>query len=155
MIRRKITLICSLFILGLLAGCTVKQDSGITESWELEGLTLTISSPRMFYENGETVLINILLENNTSETILLTNNETDTDYVFDILVDDIYLSSIYSELAVHKLQLEPGEQVEIEYAYTPPANARSVSVNAYTVINNGVTKIRSPLQIFYGERLDY
>jgi hypothetical protein len=121
-----------LLFTSCLSGC---MNRSVRESWDFDGLRLTLSSPKFHYEIGEEVTITARVENTTQETILWESAKTaNPEYVFEVFVDGMALSSLYQELQVSSRELKPGEKIEIEYTFLPEKQESSyvfVDVNIY------------------------
>lgn len=146
-------------MLALLASCQVKAqdvrwltDRGAYESFEQDGLRLTMSSPHFSYFSGETVTFSVVLENMTAKSVLL-KSMTTTDYAFDIEVAGrLWLSSVYSELQVFERELAPGEKIEINYGFVPSPTERGGNITAYFSYSNngGISGASHVMSLSYG-----
>jgi hypothetical protein len=135
----------------LLFGCTLRPYS---HTEEFDNLRLTISSLKSRYEVGEKVTVTIVLENVSSDTVILEpiGDNVEPEYVFDIQVDGKWLSDAKAELQITRQELKPREKIEVEYSYLPDMQRHTIPIVAYVTYNhsNALLRQHASTSLYYG-----
>jgi hypothetical protein len=122
-----------------------------SQSWDFVGLRLTLSSPRFRYKVGDEVTVTAVVENVTGQTIIWESAKTaNPEYVFDVNVDGVTLSSLYPELRVYRRELNPGEKVAITYTFKPKPQPHSIFVEAHIYSHQGMIESNRLISLNYG-----
>lgn len=133
----------------LLAGCDTSRNA-VSATEERDGIRLTLWSPHNDYEKGEIVRVLATLENISDKTIVL---ESQDEPVFDItyVINGAVISwaDQHPELADNRLELDPGEKVEVEISYTPSQETYYI-FTSYWWGQMGTMKTFVSLGIHYG-----
>ncbi len=132
--------------------CGFYERCPVSDSWEGDGIRLTLWSRREWYEAGETVIIRATIENISDQTITLKGMGDEP--AFDIEYRDesgeyVRWSQKNPGLAANSLTLEPGEKFEVQLTYTPPEED-AYNIRAYVWTNNGMSRTSLSLPIGYG-----
>ncbi|MFZ6028306.1 MAG: hypothetical protein ACOYYS_11380, partial [Chloroflexota bacterium] len=111
-----------------------------------------LSSPKFQYEVGDEVTITASVENITDQTLRWQSAQTDNpEYVFDVEVEGILLSSLYPQLQVYSRELKPQEKVEVTYTFKPQEQkARPIFFDAYVYSPDGTGQTHRSIGVDYG-----
>ena len=101
--------------------CTIQGKCPHKFSEEVENIKLTIYSPKRFYEQDETVILNVSIKNNRKEEARLysTENKLALELWYRTKNGAVLWHEQHSELFDSFIGIEPGDEFEVEI-HIPP-----------------------------------
>jgi hypothetical protein len=141
-----------LFLILICLSACATTDQGVSESWDIEGLRLTLSSSKLHYDVGEEVTITVKVENITDYLITWKSAKTDNpEYILDVYVDGVVLSKLYPELQVYSREMKPGEKIVITYSFKPEKqDDHYFDVEAHIFSPDGTSQGSFSVSLIYG-----